>query len=278
MTNANPSGEPTGLKLDVQRLAALVKRRLEDAGTTPAPANAELPENGYEDAASVLAWFEPASLRPFGEIRDDAAVRKNLLDQLLVASTLVTDAAGTTRWSLRPARRVARLKALRLAGTARQALAANPIRPEEATQTALTLGLLGKPLPIQDASLLDLKAFLEVANWLQSAGIQVSPSAAEISSRIDWRTLLQPFDHLAGDNFRGRSTPQTGRHRRSPARCFANHPKSPSWSRARAAWASRPSSRDSSSSTRRRMKRIASHSPTWTSTGPTSSPTSRSRC
>lgn len=206
MTNANPSGEPAGLKLDVQRLAALVKRRLEDAGAPLIAASAELPENGYEDAASVLAWFEPASLRPFGDIRGDETARKDLLDQLLVASTLVTDATGTTRWSLRPARRVARLRSLRLAGTARQALAANPTRPEEATQAALTLGLLGKPLPVQEASLFDLKAFLEVANWLQSAGIHVSPSAVEISSRIDWRTLLQPFEHIAGDNFRGRTS------------------------------------------------------------------------
>ncbi|HEY1397428.1 hypothetical protein [Roseateles sp.] len=205
MTNESPDDSAPDA-IDIARLAELVERRIANSAS-PTPVSVALPANGYEDAAAVLAWFEPQSLTPLGTIPSDEKTRKDLMDQLLLASTPITDAEGIRRWALRPTRRVARLRALRQTGTVRHALAANPDRPAEATQTALTFGLSGKEIPIRNASLLDLKAFLEVANWLQAAGIiGISPTTVEISSWIDWRTLLQPFDHIAGDNFRGRTS------------------------------------------------------------------------
>ena len=189
-----------------EQIEAIARRaitRLARAAPGSAEVAAPGTENTFEAAAAVLAWFNPAKLQP---LRDSVAAsdRDDEIDRLLAASVRVTDADGMRRWSLRPDRRVLLLRGLRERKMIDAALDANTRPDADPVQQALDLGLLGKSLGIERQSLKQLKANYEVATWLLAAGFAVTPLPVEIASEIEWRTLLQPFEHIAGEHFRGR--------------------------------------------------------------------------
>jgi hypothetical protein len=207
MSPPTAAAGPTSEFLDAvaERLAA---RRREKSGTGAGLSAPQQPieavpppvlRSGYERAAAVLAWFEPDKIRPL----EDAA-KPELLDQLLGASVQMSDSEGQRRWTLQSGRRVAILRELRQAGQIGAALAANA-RPTDPVQDALDSYLVGKPKPIEGQTLGELAATYQVCIWLRSAGFESLPAPHAIERRTNWLRLLQPFEHLAGDDqFRGR--------------------------------------------------------------------------
>jgi hypothetical protein len=184
-----------------EKLAA--RRREKGAERSAQPPPAEVPpalQSGYEYAAAVLAWFEPDKIRPLED-----ATKPELLDQLLAASVQTSDSEGQRRWTLQPGRRIAALRELREAGRIEAALAANT-RPTDPVQDALDAYLIGKPKPVEGQTLEELAATYQICGWLRAAGFEGLPATPLIEQRIDWLRLLQPFEHLAGDDqFRGRT-------------------------------------------------------------------------
>lgn len=194
--------------LDIDRLTAEVEREIASHEVTPLSAPHPSPSaNPFEDAAAVLVTFDPSSLRPYPNGGPPTgADAEAMMEQLSMSSRVVVDASGRRQWSLRSSRRIECLRRLKERGLLQAAIAANEPSLNDTSQRALTSGLSGHSLPVDNSSIVDLKACLQVAQWLDAAGIRTKPSPEELSSRIEWRTLLHPFEHIAGEHFRGRET------------------------------------------------------------------------
>lgn len=155
--------------------------------------------DSLHEAAAVLAWFDPATLRASVGGTDPAAV-----EELLVHSQPVVQADGTQQWTLSSGIRVATLRQLRERDRVQVALAANPVRPPGPLQEALEARLRGTGTPVEMQSLAELGASYQVCEWLRDAGFANIPDRDRIRRRIDWLTLLEPFEHIAGEHFQGR--------------------------------------------------------------------------
>jgi hypothetical protein len=198
LINTAQEGIPENSTL--RQLEETLKSRSTIAPSDELPSVAqELRTSPYEQAAAVLAWFEPDKIQPL-----DADENQNVQDRLLARSVPVVDAQGIRRWTLTPERRITALRDLRLSGLIGLALAANA-QPDDPIQRALEAYLVGKPKPVEHQTLQELAASHQVCVWLRAAGFDGLPTPGTISRRTDWLTLLRPFEHLAADDqFRGR--------------------------------------------------------------------------
>ena len=149
-------------------------------------------------AASVLIWHDQTRLRPLG------SGSKRDLDQLRSDSVLVADGSGQMRHSLAGAARSTALAELRESRRVGEALDCNPQRPAEAAQTILESWLQGKVMSLDGLTLGELAATHQVCTWLRDAGFTAIPERADLERRMDWLTLLGPFEQIAGEHFRGR--------------------------------------------------------------------------
>ncbi len=184
------------------RVAAKVAAtRSAASGLKPAPP----PDCGPDHlAAAVLSTFDPRTLQPLGSVHGEAGSAPQAAEAL-AGSVEVRDPGGSRRRTLAPAVRVAALRQLRAEGRVREALAANPERPDDPLQRALVGYLTATAPRLEQQSLPELAAAYQVIDWLRAAGFDDLPERAEIYRRTEWLTLLQPFEHLAGDHFRGRA-------------------------------------------------------------------------
>ncbi len=155
----------------------------------------------YHLAAAVLSSFDPRSLRPVGF----APASQPDYEKVLADSMETRDPGGSPLLTLAPAVRIAALLQLRAEKRLGEALSANPRRPDDPVQRALEAYLMGPSPPLDQQTLPQLAAAYQVIDWLRAAGFEHLPDRTEISQRVDWLTLLQPFEHLAGDHFRGRA-------------------------------------------------------------------------
>ncbi len=181
----------------IDRVTARVRSSLGAAGqTTPAAVTTYDP---LHEAAAVLTWFDPASLRA-----SDGAADPTAVEELLAHSQPVVQADGIQQWALSPRIRVATLRQLRERGRIHAALAANPVRPPGPLQAALETYLRGTGVPVEQQSLAELSGSYQACEWLRDAGFTNLPDRDGIQRRIDWLTLLEPFKHIAGKHFQGR--------------------------------------------------------------------------
>ena len=181
----------------INRVTARVRSSLGPPGKDPPPAAASY--DSLHEAAAVLASFDPAELRPIEGAADPAAI-----EELLAHSQPVVQAGGMQQWTLSPRVRVATLRQLRERDRVQAAFAANPVRPPGPLQDALEAYLLGSGAPVERQSLAQLSASYQACEWLRDAGFANLPDGDRIRRRIDWLTLLEPFEHIAGEKFQGR--------------------------------------------------------------------------
>jgi hypothetical protein len=186
----------------VERKIAERRGQMPAAAKQPVPAPQAVPEisqDGYELAAAVLAWFEPETLRPLAN-----APRTGSVTELVMQCVKSADESGQERCALSSGRRIEALKALREKGLVSAALAANA-RSQDPVQLTLDGYLTGAAKKIEDQTLADLASTHQVCDWLRSAGFPSIPSVQEIVQRVEWLSLLNPFEHVASDSrFRGR--------------------------------------------------------------------------
>jgi hypothetical protein len=178
---------------------AVMSKLAEKSGSKSVPSAPPRPAyDGLYEAASVLGWFDPRTLRPTRPVEDGA------LDRLVAASVTVTDDQGRRRHCLGPDERVAVLRQLRERDAVTDALQANSAPPGDTLHRLIRAHLSGTAEPIETLSLEGLHSTALVCQWLRSAGFENLPDPALITRRTAWLTLLEPFELLAGKHFRGR--------------------------------------------------------------------------
>jgi hypothetical protein len=152
------------------------------------------------EAAGLLDQFDPELVEPVA-----SRERAGTIDALLASSVpLVDPDGGPQRWALTADTRVAALRQLRERGRIDEAIAANR-RYDGALRRALEGQIRRTARPLDEQSLTDLAASFPASEWLRSAGYRGLPAHDEFIRRIDWLTLLAPFEHLAGGHFHGRA-------------------------------------------------------------------------
>lgn len=154
---------------------------------------------GLQEAASVLASFDVEGLKPV-----PGAPAEDNREKLIAASAPQFGADAKRQWVLLPERRIAALRQLRETGRVQAALDANPDRPRQPLQECLEAYLSGKSKLVEEQNLVEITALQQVAAWLLPADFGNLPDPAIIQRRAEWLKLLQPFEHLAGQFFRGR--------------------------------------------------------------------------
>ena len=160
----------------------------------PVPAYGRLHET-----AAVLDWFDPQTIQPTSGAGDSESI-----DELLAHCTQTVDGDGGRHWTLTPEIRVAVLRQLRERGRVQSALAASQGQPD-GSRGALHAYLEGSPEALEVQSLPQLASSFEACEWLRTAGFEGLPERDALQRRIDWLTLLEPFEHLAGTSFGGRT-------------------------------------------------------------------------
>ncbi|AKJ08089.1 AAA ATPase-like protein [Archangium gephyra] len=156
-------------------------------------------QEGYREAASVLAWFDPTALRPLGLVEHASIPPSEFLSECI----LVHDAAGRSRWCLKPELRKQVLRGLVRRSAVEAALAANPNRPDEPLQRMLEACLRGEVLPVEQLDAVALASALQVRDWLEGV-VPVLPDAERLRQRLALEELLKPLRRLTGAHFRGR--------------------------------------------------------------------------
>jgi len=169
-------------------------------GGKPSAAATRAGYGGFQEAASVLASFQVESLKPVPD-----APSKDTREELISVSVPLMG----RYWTLRPEIRIAALRQLRETQRTEAALEANPRRYDDPLQVALTAYLTGSGSPVGEQSLVEVTAVRQVAAWVRAAGFSGVPEMAAIERRAEWLKLLQPFEHLAGNFFRGRASELT---------------------------------------------------------------------
>jgi hypothetical protein len=153
----------------------------------------------FREAAAVLSRFVPATLRPFGESADREGWDDFLLDCEPAAE------AGGAWWRLRDDIRRQALRRLRTRERMRAALAANPQRPDDDVQRAMTSTIEGETRPsLGEISRTALSALVTVRDWMGGI-LDDLPSEAELRRALVTVEMLAPMQRLAGgDRFVGR--------------------------------------------------------------------------
>jgi hypothetical protein len=168
--------------------------------TTPVRSAVSVQRFGpLHEAASVLSSFDVHKLKPAGDPQADETV-----DELLAHSVQVKSDTDARLWSLSDTARVAVLRQLKETGRTSVALAANPEKFDSQLQRALESYLSGNAKSIDQQTIDELAAASRVSEWLRAAGYSNLPDRDTINRRIEWLTLLEPFEVLAGVHFRGR--------------------------------------------------------------------------
>jgi V8-like Glu-specific endopeptidase len=153
---------------------------------------------GLVEAASVLPSFPLDRLEPVLD-----APRKDSREDLISVCVPQLGSNASGYWVLRPEIRIAALRQLRETGRTQAALKANP-RSDDPLQLCLTAYLSGTAKPVHEQTLVEVAALRQVADWVGPAGFSV-PDLPSIERRAEWLKLLQPFEYLAGNFFRGRT-------------------------------------------------------------------------
>ncbi|HEY0381467.1 MAG TPA: AAA family ATPase [Candidatus Elarobacter sp.] len=170
-----------------------VRKRLQSLAA--APPESERSPDGYEQAASVLAQFDPAAIVPV------AGAQATTKEQLIANSSVLFDKHGRARSVLSSDRRRAALESLGASGI-RVALERNP-RPTSELQSMFLAYVYGTASSLERQSPAQLAATLQVTEWL--AGLVPGlPETADVRRLLAKESVLRPLRELAGTAFAGR--------------------------------------------------------------------------
>ncbi len=200
MSRQTSSNEWTSGEID-DRLDNLFEGLDEALSGTPA-------KQAYQDAAAVLASFDPERLKPLST----EVARGESVHSLLGPSSLAS-VSTETDWVLTSEARRESLQRLVQEDRVEEALSANPGRRQDLLQKTLERYLRVRratgspPAPLfdtlpGDASVPELQATLQVAEWL--SGILPVPDLESLRHRVERENFLRPFRDLVGERFAGR--------------------------------------------------------------------------
>lgn len=157
----------------------------------------------FRAAAAVLTSFDPATLRPAGEVEDP----DQALGELLLDCEPAGAGGAPTCWTMEDsARRETLLRLAREPDGLHRALAANfGQRPEDPVQRALDELIEGRGASssLEERPLEELLSLSRASDWLTGA-IERLPPREQLLTLIDRERLLKPFRRLLARGFVGR--------------------------------------------------------------------------
>lgn len=168
----------------------------------PSPAQ-EPPPSPHALAAAVLGSFNPERLVPLMAAEESTKTPHGL--DLLLADSLPIEGGGShVKWTLKPHRRIEALRYLREQNLVKDAMALpNNIQGDSVGENFRALLVETRP-DLETESMANLATYYKVASWLRDAGYENLPDFLSLGSAIEAKMLLEPFEHLAGKNFKGR--------------------------------------------------------------------------
>lgn len=172
---------------------------------------------GYLQAAAVLSAFDPFGLNPCGV--ETPAPKEQAVKQLLPLCEPVMQGAERGLWTLPLPQRREALSELATRPNMKEALAANPTRPDSLTQRVFERLLEPSPLELDSLAREELAAVLEVLEWVVDI-LDGLPEATAVRKELARADLLAPMRRLAGRDFVGREREleQLGRYVFGPKR------------------------------------------------------------
>jgi hypothetical protein len=155
--------------------------------------------SAYFDAAAVLAAFDPFTFRPAaGEAITYG--REALLEYLLPACEQIAAGLQQGLWTLTLAERRTALRRLATRQNMRQALDANPDRPDSPVQRMFERVADGQPLDLDSLSRDDLAGLLTVIEWTEGI-LDDLPDRRSLRFALSRADLLAPMQRLVQHGF-----------------------------------------------------------------------------
>jgi hypothetical protein len=153
----------------------------------------------YRQAAAVLSYFDPNTLKPLDGDHFPDGARLHLVEDIPPGTE------NKPLWILSTSVRKEALKRLGTQNEMRQALQANPPVSQDPYQRALETYIQGTQTSLDGSSMEELRSTSEVVDWLRGL-IPNLPSRAELRHRVDLANLLEPFRQLSREGrFFGRA-------------------------------------------------------------------------
>lgn len=160
----------------------------------------------YLDAAAVLVAFDPDRLQPARGTEALDGERPFVRDRLVPLSELIDEGPQRGLWSLSFAERRESLRRLATRAAMRDALDANPDRPDTPVQRMFERVVDGEDVPLADLPRDELAALITVVGWLERI-VEPLPDEAAVQSALVKSDLLAPMQRLAGRGFVDRQNP-----------------------------------------------------------------------
>ncbi|HEY0778933.1 MAG TPA: hypothetical protein VGD56_13265 [Gemmatirosa sp.] len=170
------------------------------AGLTASPEPTVQSPGGFQQAAAVLAQYDPATLRPVTR----AGTPPDTLGDVLDKSTVVYEPDGSPVLTLRTDARQQVLASFGTQEALTDALRANPERASTPLQAMLDAYIVGSAPPLESQSKAELSATLQVIEWFGDGAAVPVPPVREVRRLLERETLLDRFRELAGLGFVGR--------------------------------------------------------------------------
>jgi len=159
----------------------------------------------YQNAASVLYWFEPEKLYPFS-IEQGAIVhpeKKGWYNFLRFCDPVPNRPNGNW-WQLRPSMRRSALQRLQTKGKMIQALDTNDHRGNDEEQKLYECVLHNQTFHVNAMSRQNLVTLSSIIDWVSGVLIGVNEISRLVNRAIPMADLLMPMQRLANETFVGR--------------------------------------------------------------------------
>jgi Cdc6-like AAA superfamily ATPase/tetratricopeptide (TPR) repeat protein len=190
-------------QLEMQQMRDLVAEELRQLDTSfqPTAESAQSRYTGYHEAAAVLSNYELGRLKSTSQ-----SPERDGIERLLADSCITYDAQHRQRWTLLNEVRPAVLKQLGSRQALIHALEVSPERPDDTLQEMLEAYLRGNAPPVPSQTVEQLTCTLQIISWFKGveALARELPSETQVRTRIEMAHLLEPFEKLVGQHFRGR--------------------------------------------------------------------------
>ncbi len=178
----------------------MAKAKASQVRAAPELSPEELALQSYRFAAAVLSTFNSEALRPLDSRYDNDG--DAVLDLLEECERVQTVTEGW-QWTLRNSLRRPTLMALGERRAIQRALQVNAPRPQDALQRMFDAVIEEQLPPLEQQSVEELTASLQVIDWLEGV-INGLPDRQAVIDRLEWQQLTHPFRQLVGEHFRGR--------------------------------------------------------------------------
>lgn len=189
-------------KLTLEDLDRFLEPPVEAAAEQAVPVQETMNPTSYLDAAAVLGAFDPYRLRPL-RASTDTDPREAVLEHLLPLSELLFEAPPRGLWTLSFSERRAALRRLATRENMRQALDANPDRPDTPVQHMFERLVDGRPVALPELSRDEIAALITGLDWVEGI-LDRLPDKTAVRSALAKADLLAPMRRLAGRGFVGR--------------------------------------------------------------------------